>query len=183
MEETNTYSKLMEEVNKIGEMSDIIEASGNSNEIDLDAIAMPPQQTNPALTASLSSTAAIDEFVTASLQELIISNIETVKKVKNSVQVGMDWREVESFAELVKATTGAMAALQKLNADNKKLKVAQKLKKMDIEAKQTRANKIVNNVLIASREEVLNKLIGKVPLQLQDATIEATIEEENPAEN
>jgi hypothetical protein len=151
------FKELLSEVSKIGECIENLEEkdeTSDNNEVKTNSIApkFTPDDEN------------IQDYVYKSATELIDSSLFTLDKVKKSVTSVMDHRELTSLAELIKATTSSIDILNKVVMENKKLKNAKEIKKMDIEAKKEIGNtKIKNqtNILVASREEILKQLVDK----------------------
>jgi len=160
------FKELLTEVSKIGELIEEVDNIDDSNDND--------DSTNPNIQQSITNTPTVSTFnptdenlqdyVYKSATSLINSSLFTLDKVKKSVTSVMDFRELTALAELIKATTSSIDVLNKVVMENKKLKNAKEIKKMDIEAKKELGNtKIKNqtNILVASREEMLKQLVEK----------------------
>lgn len=152
------FKELLTEVSKIGEL--IVEVNptekDDSNDVN-DSTATT--STKPPLTED-----TLEEYVYDSATDLIDSSLFTLNKIKQGVSSVMDHKELIALAELIKATTSSIDILNKVAMDNKKLKNARDIKKMDIEAKKelgTNSIKNQTNILVASREEVLKQLVDK----------------------
>jgi hypothetical protein len=149
------FKELLTEVSKIGELIGEVDPSDhNTNQHDSSI-----QTTQPPLTED-----NLQDYVFNSATNLIDSSLFTLNKIKQGVSSVMDHKELTALAELIKATTSSIDILNKVAVENKKLKNAKDIKKMDIEAKKELGNtKIKNqtNILVASREEVLKQLVEK----------------------
>ena len=78
----------------------------------------------------------------------------------------------------INATTKALDTLNHINIQNKRSKTNVEMKKMELEANKMIASKIpqTTNILIASRDEILNGLNGKKTLK-NDDVIDMTLED------
>jgi hypothetical protein len=108
----------------------------------------------------------ITEFVIKSSEELINTGLETVADLKEYIIQGQNPDEIDALANLINSTTGAIEALNKMALLKKKNEAAKELKVLELENRKEIArllpqSNIVNNtnVVVASREEVLKKLI------------------------
>jgi hypothetical protein len=166
------FKELLNEVSKIGECIEEIESieqektlTDNNDTVNEDE----NKNTSQNNLKFIPDDENLQEYVYKSATDLIDSSLYTLDKVKKSVTSVMDHRELTSLAELIKATTSSIDILNKVVMENKKLKNAKEIKKMDIEAKKEIGNtKIKNqtNILVASREEILKKLIDKTDLEV-----------------
>lgn len=114
----------------------------------------------------------IQEFIlknSAKLAELSIKSVQELQKV--TVATG-DPEQMAGLASLITAGAGAIEAINKIHIQNKKAEVAKDVKKLEIEGKKE-IQKIKNdgylnlpqagtNILIATREEIIKELTGKV---------------------
>ena len=197
------FKELLNEVSKIGEViqelpieennsetdcrdeSEESDESEDSNEIDASSKPNVKQtQVQPVTQVQkfVPSDNNLEEYVYNSATSLINSSLFTLDKVKKSVSSVMDHRELTALAELIKATTSSIDVLNKVVVENKKMKNAREIKKMDIDAKKEIGNtKIKNqtNILVASREEVLKQLVSNtldknniIDISVDDFTVE-----------
>jgi hypothetical protein len=118
------------------------------------------------------SEAEMQEFVlkhSAKLAELSLKSIQELQKV--TVATG-DPDQMAGLASLITAGAGAIDAINKIHIQNKKTEAAKEIKKLEIEGKKE-IQKLKNdgylnlpqgntNVLIATREEIIAQLTGKV---------------------
>lgn len=159
------FKELLSEVSKIGECIENLEEKDEEDSESQDLETEKDTNKSKSLIPKFSpNDENIQDYVYKSATELIDSSLFTLDKVKKSITSVMDHRELTSLAELIKATTSSIDILNKVVMENKKLKNAKEIKKMDIEAKKEIGNtKIKNqtNILVASREEILKQLVDK----------------------
>lgn len=119
----------------------------------------------------------INEFILKKAGKLINTGLGAVDELKDFIVQGQNPDEIAALSELISSTTKAIEALNRINLQNKKAKTDRELKQMEIEGRKSVAgmlpgNNITNNtnVLIASREEIIQKLLDTEkeaePLQL-----------------
>lgn len=102
-------------------------------------------------------------FVLEKAAKLINNGLTTAEELKDAIKQGTDPEEVMAYSDVIKATTAAIEALNKIGLQNKKLKTAVDLKTMDIEARKGLPSSGGNtNVLICTREEVIKGLLDEV---------------------
>jgi hypothetical protein len=110
----------------------------------------------------------LDEFILKNSQDLIQNSLIAIHDLKDVIGKTFDGKLITSFAEMVKATTGAIDTLNSIQLEKNKQKMAKTLKEMDIESRKnlkTGPSKVVNNnVLVATREEVFKMLSQDEPL-------------------
>jgi len=110
----------------------------------------------------------LDEFILKNSQDLIQNSLIAIQDLKDVVGKTFDGKLITSFAEMVKAATGAIDTLNSIQLEKNKQKAAKALKEMDIESRKTLKtgpSKVVNNnVLVATREEVFKMLSQGEPL-------------------
>lgn len=103
----------------------------------------------------------LEAFIIANASAVVLDALEMIQSLKNDVMASGDSKLVESAAELVKATTGAIDSLSKIKLSDDKLKGQKELKKMDIDSKTTEALPSPNGGIFLSQQEVMNHLFGK----------------------
>lgn len=102
----------------------------------------------------------IDQFIVDKTSSLIDQTMYVVNNLKDYVAVGgADSKEVLAFAEVVKATSSALEALNKIHATAEKSKTAIQLKTMDIQARKEIASQDNTTKLLLGREELMKQLI------------------------
>ena len=102
-------------------------------------------------------------FVLEKAAKLINNGLTTAEELKDAIKQGTDPEEVMAYSDVIKATTAAIEALNKIGLQNKKLKTAVDMKKMDIDSRKgLTAGSGNTNVLICTREEVIKGLLDEV---------------------
>ena len=125
--------------------------------------------------------AELQEFVlknSAALAALSIKSVQELQKV--TVATG-DPEQMASLASLITAGAGAIETINKIHIQNKKAEAAKEVKKLDLEGKKE-IQKLKNdgylnlpqggttNVLVATREEIMGQLTGKIKNKTADVT-------------
>lgn len=106
----------------------------------------------------------INEYILKKTGNLINAGLGAVEDLKEYIVQGQNPDEIAALSELISSTTKAIEALNKINLHNKKTKHDKELKKIDIEGKKEIATlssgdtTINNNIVVASRQEILDRL-------------------------
>lgn len=112
----------------------------------------------------------VEQFIIDNSSKLIQDSMEMIDNMKEVVFHVPDADNISSLAELIKASTGAIEALNKLVTQDKKAQVQLQVKKMDVESKQMLQYTEQEHKLKISREEILKKLIdGKDVIEAEDS--------------
>lgn len=101
----------------------------------------------------------VEQFIIDNSSKLIQDSMEMIDNMKEVVFHVPDADNISSLAELIKASTGAIEALNKLVTQDKKSLTQLQVKQLDIQSKQLLQDKEQENKLKISREEVLKKLL------------------------
>jgi hypothetical protein len=108
----------------------------------------------------------VNQFVIDKTKKLVETGVDAVQDMMPYVQQGQNPDEIAALAELMNATTKAIEAMNKANLIEKKADRDERMKKIELEAKkeliQLKPGNTVNNntnVLIASREEIMKRLV------------------------
>jgi len=140
------------------EIDDIInELKGDA--VPSSALVKTEQQTN----CEKVSDDTVSDFVYQKTTEVIQSGLDAMNNLKNTFAMGADPREISAMAQLMNAVTKAIDSMNSINLQQKQAKNAVELKKMDIAGKKEIVSKLPasNNILIATRDEVINKMLDK----------------------
>lgn len=119
----------------------------------------------------------LEQFLINKAGKLINDSMEMVDNVKQYVAAAPNSEEVESLANLLKATTSSIDSLSRIFIQNKKSETSISMKKMDIDSKKELLETDHQNKLEMSREEVLDRLIRNADI------IEADVIEEKHTED
>jgi len=109
----------------------------------------------------------INDFVIEKMATMISSNLDTMKVIENSIRTAFDAEEVEAYSKYVQSIVSAAEALNKINIQNKKAKTSMELKQLELKANKETSKLLGkpqtnNNILIATREEIISKFLDKV---------------------
>lgn len=108
----------------------------------------------------------ISDYILKKTGNLVEAGLGAVEDLKDYIVQGQNPDEIAALSELISSTTKAIEALNRINLYNKKTKHDKELKKIDIEGKKEIAslvpgnNTVNNNVIIASRAEILDRLFS-----------------------
>lgn len=119
----------------------------------------------------------LNNYVMQKIGRLIESGIETVEGIQQTISTGLEADELTAFASLLTSVTRAADTLNKINIQNKRAKAAKEIKEMEIEGKKQLGSGsgggTTNNVLIATREEVIERFLEKNQKVLEAETTES----------
>lgn len=118
----------------------------------------------------------VNEFILRKSADLIEQGMGLLSVLKLDVMAGGQSEEVEAYSKLVAAITTSIDTMNKINIQNKKAQTATALKKMDIESKTNQielgARNVTNNIVIASREEIMQNLVNKATQDVDAELVE-----------
>jgi len=104
----------------------------------------------------------VSDYVYRKTAEVIELGLETVVNLKDTVAAGQDPKEIAALAQLMGAVTKAIDNLNKINLQTKQHK--NNLEVAKVEASGSKALPIgtqTNNIMIATRDDVMKKLFDK----------------------
>ena len=110
----------------------------------------------------------INEYILKKTSNLVNAGLGAVEDLKEYIVQGQNPDEIAALSELISSTTKAIEALNRINLHNKKTKHDKEIKRLDIEGKKEIASlvggdvTINNNLVVASREEMLKRLFADV---------------------
>ena len=124
----------------------------------------------------------IQEFILKNSAELATLSVKSVKDLQQVVTATGDPEQMASLASLIAAGAGAIETINKIHLQNKKTEANKDLKKIEIEGKKE-IQRLKNdgylnlpqgntNVLVATREEIIAQLTGKVKTKTVNVTNE-----------
>lgn len=115
----------------------------------------------------------LQQYVLNKTKALIEAGLGAVQDLTPSVVAGSDSREIDALSKLMASTAQSIDTLQKIALINKKAEQDERLEKVRIEGKKEVAKlqqgpqHVTNtNILVASREEIMKKLFGEPPKQI-----------------
>ena len=134
----------------------------------------------------------IQDFILKNSAELATLSVKSVKELQQVVAATGDPEQMASLASLIAAGAGAIETINKIHLQNKKTEANKDLKKIEIEGKKE-IQRLKNdgylnlpqgstNILVATREEMIAQLTGKVKSKTVNVTNEV-IELEQPGES
>ena len=131
---------------------------------------------------------AVGDYVLQKTGSLIETSLEAVQDLKNFIVQGQNPDEIAALASLISSTTGAIETLNKLYLMRKKHEMNKEIKSLDWAnkkevAKSLPATQITNNtnVLMASREEILKKML-EMETPEEGEPVEAVLISNDPVE-
>jgi len=124
----------------------------------------------------------IQDFILKNSAELATLSVKSVKDLQQVVAATGDPEQMASLASLIAAGAGAIETINKIHLQNKKAEANKDLKKLDIEGKKE-IQRLKNdgylnlpqgstNILVATREEMIAQLTGKVKNKTVNVTNE-----------
>ena len=134
----------------------------------------------------------IQDFILKNSAELATLSVKSVKNLQQVVTATGDPEQMASLASLIAAGAGAIETINKIHLQNKKAEANRDLKKIDIEGKKE-IQRLKNdgylnlpqgntNILVATREEMIAQLTGKVKAKTINVTNEVIeLESRQPA--
>lgn len=102
-----------------------------------------------------------EDFVVQKASELVIESLDLVRHLKSQTAAAADAEGIEALAKLVSATSTALEALNKIVVQDKKLKGAKEIKKIEIEAKQEEKPDLNSQLTVTGTREEIFKLVLK----------------------
>jgi len=123
----------------------------------------------------------VNEYVMQKVGRLVESGIETVEAIQQTIASGFEAEELQAFSGLLASVTKAAETLNKINIQNKKAETAKELKELDMKNRKALSGAHgggTTNVLVATREEVIEKFLNK-----NKKAIEADFTEQEEGDN
>ena len=117
----------------------------------------------------------LEQFVLNNTGRLIQDSMDTIDNIKQYIVAAPEPEDVHSLAELYKASTGAIEALNKILLQQQKSETQLTVKTMDIQAKQALAEK-KDDQLTFTREEIFQQLLDSA--QIVEAEVSDTESED-----
>ena len=137
---------------------------------ELKATSLPADHSpTPATPEIIVTDENVSGYVYQKTAEVIQAGLDAITILSNNISMGADPKEIAAMASLMSATTKAIDSLNSINLQHKQSTTAVELKKMDIAGKKEIVSKLpaANNILIATRDEVINKFVDAKPRKSQ----------------
>lgn len=103
----------------------------------------------------------LEKYIIKKSSTLIDQSMEVISNLKDYIQAGADPDEISAFAEVVKASSGALEALNKIYIQHEKAKSSTSIKQMEIDAKLSIASQDNTTKLLVGREELIKQMIDE----------------------
>lgn len=154
--------------NQLDDLNDLVTELKNTK--SLAGIMMPPGVDDIATKPENVNEDNIDDFIFRKSATLIQQGVDTIESLKGTVLSGADAETVGSYSKLLASVAASIEILNKISLQKRKEKAARSLKQMDIDNSSKLLDKYdgsptiqnqTNNVLIASREEIMKIIMGK----------------------
>jgi hypothetical protein len=135
---------------------------------ELSGFAMPSVNTQRALESNTElKPEDLQQYFLNKSKALVEAGLGAVQDLTPSVVASNDSREIEALSKIMASTAQALDSLQKLALIDKKADRDEKMEKIRLEGKKEIAllnqgpkNVTNNNILVASREEIMKKLFN-----------------------
>lgn len=134
---------------------------------ELSSFEIPATQTTPSVSEErVLKEDDVDQYVLNKSKAIIDAGVSAVQDMTPYIVQGQDAREIDALSKLVAATAQAIDTLNKKSLINQKAAKDEQLEKIKIEGRKevvqlqhsTPKNYTTNNVLIASREEIMKQI-------------------------
>jgi hypothetical protein len=111
----------------------------------------------------------VDDFIFRKSAMLIQQGIDTMESLKGSMMSGSKSDEIEAYSKLMASVANSIGILNKINLQKRKEKAAKELKQLELNTSNKLLDKYDNgatiknqtNIIVASREEIMQALINK----------------------
>lgn len=106
----------------------------------------------------------VNDYIMQKIGGLIESGIETVNAIRGTISSGFEAEELSAFSSLIASITNAAEVINKINIQNKKAKSSKEIKQLELESKKQLGGMSKHgdtNILIATREEIVNQFLEK----------------------
>jgi hypothetical protein len=102
----------------------------------------------------------LEEFIIKNSGKLITKTLNIVDDVQAYISSAPEAKDVTALAELLKAASSSIEALNKVYTSIEKNKTVKEVKQMDIDSRE-KINVQDNATFLLSRKEIMQELIGK----------------------
>ncbi len=158
----------MDNDKQLDDLSDLVSELKNTK--GLTGIMIPPQAVNADTIPEVIDETNVDDYIFRKSAMLIQQGMDTIERLKSTAMSGADSSTIEAYSKLMSSTAGAIEILNKVNLQRRKEKAAKDLKQMDMDASNKLLDKYdngaritnqTNNIIVASREEIIKALVDK----------------------
>ena len=154
--------------NQLDDLNDLVSELKNTK--SLTSVMMPPKIEDTTTQPEKIDDTNIDDFIFRKSSTLIQQGVDTIERLKGTVMSGADSETIEAYSKLMSSVATSIEILNKVNLQKRKEKAAKELKQMDLDSssrlmdkydtKSTITNQ-TNNIIVATREEIMKALMGK----------------------
>jgi len=130
------------------------------DELRADAVSSSPKELSIEEPKKLNDE-NVSEYVYQKTAQTIEMGMGAINVLKDSVVSGQDPKEIAALAQLINSVTKAIDSLNKINLQTKEHKNNLEVAKVEANGTKTALGNQTNNILIATRDEVMNKLFDK----------------------
>ena len=102
----------------------------------------------------------LEEFIIKNSGKLITKTLGIIDDVQAYISSAPEAKDVTALAELLKAASSSIEALNKVYTSIERNKTVKEVKQMDIDSKE-KINVQDNTAFLLSRKEIMQELIGK----------------------
>jgi hypothetical protein len=102
----------------------------------------------------------LEEFIIKNSGKLITKTLDIVDDVQTYISSAPEAKDVTALAELLKAASASIEALNKVYTSIEKNKTVKEVKQMDIDSRE-KINTQDNATFLLSRKEIMQELLGK----------------------
>lgn len=103
----------------------------------------------------------VSEYVYKKTAQLIETGLDSFNILKDNVIAGQDPKEIAALAQLMSAVTKAIDNLNKINLQTKQHKNNLEVAKVEASGQKSPLLPTTQNIMIATRDEVMDKLFSK----------------------
>jgi hypothetical protein len=129
-----------------------------------DSLSSPPKQQNKNLDDNKNLTDEnVNDYVYKKSSELVESTLGAIQSFRDNILAGSDPKEISALSQLINSASKALDQLNKINLQNKQQKSNLEIKKLELES-NSHLSKLVpqtNNIVIATRDEIMQKMFEK----------------------
>ena len=158
----------MSDNQQLDDLNDLVSELKNTK--SLTGVMCPPSIEDTATKSETINEDNVDDFIFRKSSTLIQQGVDTIEAIKGTVLSGADAETIEAYSKLMSSVAGSIEILNKINLQKRKEKAAKALKQMDLDSSKKLLDKYdgttqiqhqTNNILVASREEIMRALVGK----------------------
>ena len=153
---------------QLDDLNDLVSELKNTK--SLAGLMVPPTTMTTATSSEIINEDNIDDFIYRKSSVLIQQGVDAIESIKGTVLQGAEAPVIEAYSKLMASVSSSIEILNKINLQKRKEKAAKDLKQMDLDASKKLLDKYdggahiknqTNNIIVASREEIMKALVSK----------------------